>query len=173
LPLYFVSPAQINLQIPPDLEPGPQTITVSSQGMPDVSAGFNIVRNAPGLFPLAVGGQSYALVLHEDGTLVTPDAPARTGELLTLYGTGFGPTAPPRPEGFAVPLTPPYLIVDPVVVHVGDSVFTPDNAFAAPGQVGLDLVQFRLDSSAPSGTAASLRLTINGVDSNTLPLPIQ
>jgi uncharacterized protein (TIGR03437 family) len=173
LPLYFASPGQINLQIPPDLATGAQTVTLSSVGMPDVSAGFTVARNAPGLFPLVLDGQSYALVLHEDGTLVTPDSPATIGELLTLYGTGFGPTAPVRPEGFALPATPPYVVLDPVTVQVGTGAFTPESAFAAPGQVGLDLVQFRLDSSAPSGTSASLYLNINGIDSNTLLLPIQ
>jgi uncharacterized protein (TIGR03437 family) len=173
LPLTYVSPAQINLQIPSNLALGPQTVTVSSTGMPDVSANFTVVRNAPGIFPVALNGANYALVLHEDGTLVTPDSPAATGELLTLYGTGFGPTAPVRPEGLAVPATPPYVVLDPVTIQVGPSVFTPDNAFAAPGQVGLDVVQFRLDSSVPSGAPAALNLNINGVVSNTLPLPIQ
>ena len=173
LPLYFASPAQLNLQIPPDLAPGAQTITVSSQGMPDVNSNFTIVRNAPGLFPLVLDGQSYVLVLHEDGSLVTPSSPAQKGELLTAYGTGFGPTDHVRPEGIAVPLTPPYLVLDPVTVQVGDDIFTPQTTFAAPGQVGIDLVQFRLDSSAPSGAAVPLFLTINGVNSNTLNVPIQ
>jgi uncharacterized protein (TIGR03437 family) len=173
LPLYFASPAQINLQIPPDLLPGPQTITVSSLGQPDISCNFSIVRDAPGLFPVVLDGQTYALVLHEDGTLVTTTAPAKQGELLTAYGTGFGPTNNVRPFGIAVPLTPPYLILDPVTIQVGDGVFTPESAFAAPGQVGLDLMQFRLDSSAPAGAAIPLYVTVNGVNSNTLPLPIQ
>jgi uncharacterized protein (TIGR03437 family) len=75
--------------------------------------------------------------------------------------------------GVAVPLLPPYPVLDPVTVQVGASVFTPDNAYAAPGQVGLDIVQFRLDSSVPSGAAAALTLTVNGVVSNSLPLPVQ
>lgn len=173
LPLYFVSPTQINMQIPPGLALGAQTITVSSAGMPDVNGNFTIARNAPGLFPVLLDGQSYALVLHQDGTLVTPASPAQRSELLTLYGTGFGPTNPVRPEGLAVPATPPYLIVDPVTVQVGSSIFTPQSAFAAPGQVGLDLVQFQLDSSAPSGSAIPLYVTVNGVNSNTLSLAIQ
>src|ERR1019366_3511563 len=92
LPMYFASPAQINLQVPPDLAPGQQTITVSPQGMPDVSGNFLIARNAPGHLQIDLGGQSYTLALHADGTLVTPDSPAIKGELLTVYGTGFGPT---------------------------------------------------------------------------------
>jgi uncharacterized protein (TIGR03437 family) len=173
MPLYFASPTQINLELPADLAPGTQTITVSSQGMPDITCDLPIVRDAPGLFPVLLDGQTYALVLHEDGTLVTATAPARQGELLTAYGTGFGPTDHVRPEGIAVPATPPYLILDPVKVQVGGAVFTPESAFAAPGQVGLDLVQFRLDSSAPSGVAIPVHVTVNGVNSGTLPLPIQ
>jgi uncharacterized protein (TIGR03437 family) len=141
--------------------------------MPDVSANFTVVRNAPGLFPVVLDGQIYALVLHADGSLVTAAAPAQKGELLTAYGTGFGPTDNVRPEGIAVPPAPPYLILDPVTIQVGASVYTPQSAFAAPGQVGLDLVQFQLDSSAPSGAAIPLYLTVNGVNSDTLPLPIQ
>jgi uncharacterized protein (TIGR03437 family) len=111
--------------------------------------------------------------MHEDGTPVTAAAPARQGELLTAYGTGFGPTDRVRPEGAAIPATPRYMLLDPVTIAVGGSVLTPESAFAAPGQIGIDLVQFRLDSSAPSGAAIPFSLTINGVNSNTLPLPIQ
>ena len=173
LPLYFASPEQLNLQIPPDLAPGPQTLTVSSLGLPDVSANFVVARNAPGLFPMLVDGQAYALAFHEDGTLVSPDSPAKRDELLTVYGTGFGPTDHPRPEGFAVPLGPPYVVVDPVTVLVGTATLTPEAAFAAPARIGVDLVQFRLDGSVAGGGNASLHLRIKGVDSNTLLLPVQ
>ena len=173
LPLYFASPDQINFQIPADLAPGVQTVTVSSEGMPDVASEFSIVRNAPGLFPAVIDGQTYAMVMHEDGTPVTSSSPARQGELLTAYGTGFGPTDHVRPEATAVPASPRFLILDPVTLQVGASVLTPESAFAAPGQVGIDLIQFRLDGSAPSGPAIPLYLTVNGVSSNTLSLPIQ
>jgi uncharacterized protein (TIGR03437 family) len=173
MPLYFASPTQINLQIPPDLALGPQTLTISSADMPDVTRDFEVVRNAPGLFPALIDGQSYAMVMHEDGTPVTAAAPAREGELLTAYGTGLGPTDHVRPETAAVPSAPVYRILDPVTIQVGSSVYTAESAFAAPGHAGIDLVQFRLDSSAPSGAAIPLYLTVNGVSSNTLPLPIQ
>ncbi len=173
LPLYFVSPTQINFQMPADLAPGAQTVTVSAPGMEDVTSDFTIVRDAPGLFPAVFDGQTYAMVMHEDGTPVTAAAPARQGELLTAYGTGFGPTDRVRPEAAAVPATPRYMILDPVTVAVGSIVLTPESAFAAPGHVGVDVVQFRLDSSAPSGAAIPFYLTVNGVSSNALSLPIQ
>jgi uncharacterized protein (TIGR03437 family) len=173
LPLFFASPTQLNVQLPDDLPPGTQSLTVSSQGQPDVRATFSVVRNAPGLFSQLIDGQAFALAIHEDGSPVSIDAPARRGELLTVYATGLGPVDHLRPEGFAVPQSPPYLVMDGVNVQVGDAVFTAESAFAAPGRLGIDAVQFRLGDGAPSATNATLHLTINGQDSNTLLFPIQ
>ncbi len=173
LPVFFVSPTQINVQLPPDLGLGDQTITVSLQGQPDVKGPFTAARNAPGLFQQSINGVSFGVVLHEDGSAVTADSPAKAGELLTAYGTGLGPTNTPRPEGFAVPASPPYLLSDAVTVQVGDFSVPAENAFAAPGRVGIDAVQFRLGSGAPAGVNADMHITVNGQDSNTVTLPVQ
>ena len=173
LPLFFVSPGQINAELPADLAEGPQTLVVSAQGQPDVHASFTVVRNAPGLFEQAVNGQSFAVAVHQDGSAVTLGSPAGHGELLTVYGTGFGPTHPVRPVGFAVPQTPPFALLDAASVLVGDAVIPAENAFAAPGSVAVDIVQFRLGDGAPSATNAPLRVSINGELSNTVLLPVQ
>jgi uncharacterized protein (TIGR03437 family) len=173
LPLFFVSPTQINAQMPDDLQPGPQNVTVSCTGMPDVQAPFTLVRNAPGLFQQPSGGQNFAVATHEDGSPVTVDAPAKSGELLSLYGTGFGPADHPRPVGFAIPATPPFRIVDLATVNAAGAAITPEKVFAAPGRVGVDVIQFRLGDGAPTGTNAQLYITVNGQDSNTVVLPVQ
>jgi uncharacterized protein (TIGR03437 family) len=160
LPLFFVSPGQINAELPDDLAPGNQILTISPAGMPEVRAPFTVVRNAPGLFGMAV---------HEDGSAVTADAPAQAGELLTVYGTGFGPAERRRPEGFPIPEATSYAIVDGVIVQVGETSITAEKAFAMAGRVGIDAVQFRLDKSV-SGT---LRVVINGAESNTVTLQVQ
>jgi uncharacterized protein (TIGR03437 family) len=173
LPLFFVSPTQINLQLPDDIPLGPQALTVSAQGQPDVQAAFTVVRDAPGLFQQAVGDQAFALAVHPDGSPVNSASPAQQGELLTVYGTGFGPANPARPEGFPVPADPPCLIVDPVTVTIGNLVIPAQNAFAAPGLVAIDAVQFTLGNGAPTATNANLKVTVNGQDSNVVLLPLQ
>jgi uncharacterized protein (TIGR03437 family) len=175
LPLFFVSPLQINAELPANLTLGPQTLTVSAQGQPNVNASFTVVRDAPGLFEQLVNGQSFAVALHEDGSAVTLASPAGHGELLTVYGTGFGPTNPIRPVGFAVPQTPPYVLLDAASVQVGGAAIAAENAFAAPGSVAVDAVQFRLSdgTGVPSATNASLSVSINGQQSNTVLLPVQ
>jgi uncharacterized protein (TIGR03437 family) len=173
LPLYFVSPAQINVQLPPDFALGPATITVSATGQSPVTASFTVVQDAPGLFQQTVNTQNYALVLHPDGSLVTPDAPAQQGESLTLYGTGFGPTSTPRLDGFAIPQNPAFSIVDPLSLQIAGAAIAPDAAFALPGSVGVDVVQFHLTSAVPSGANANLYVTVNGQNSNIVVLPVQ
>ena len=171
LPLFFVSPSQINLLLPPEMAEGTQSLIVSTPGLPDVQSAFTVVRAAPGIFAQSLDGQSFAVAAHEDGSAVSADSPARKGELLTVYGTGFGPTDRPRPQGFAVPASPSFLITDAVNVQLGDVALTPVAAFAAVGRIGVDAVQFRVGEEAPSGSLP-LRITINGQDSNSVVLPI-
>jgi len=111
------------------------------------------------------------MAVHEDGSPVTADAPARSGELLTVYGTGFGPAERARPEGFPVPQSAPYSMLDGATVQVGDVTIPAEKAFAVAGRCSIDAVRFRL-TSAVTGTA-TLRVSVNGVDSNTLLLPVQ
>jgi uncharacterized protein (TIGR03437 family) len=161
LPLVFASPAQVNAVLPSDLAEGPQILTVSPPGQSDVRAPFTVARNAPGLF---------TGVFHADGTPVTPDAPAQSGEVLTVYGTGFGPTNPPRLDGFPLPAAPDYLVVDSVTARIGDTPVTVQKAFALPGKTGIDAVQITLSAGTASG---QLVVTVNGVDSNPVTLPVQ
>ena len=134
LPLYFASPGQINFQIPADLPLGSHSLTVSSEGMPDVTAEFSVVRNAPGLFPVVLDGQTYAMAIHEDGTPVSAASPARQGELITVYATGLGPTDRVRPEALAVPATPRFLLLDPVTIQAGPAVSRRKRPSPLPGR---------------------------------------
>jgi uncharacterized protein (TIGR03437 family) len=173
LPLFFVSPSQMNFQLPADVAPGAATLTVVAAGAANVTASFTVVQDAPGLFQQIVNGQSFALAFHADGTLVTQTSLAQIGELLTVYGTGFGPTNPARPEGFVVPALPIYTATDPVTVSAGSGTLTPSATFALAGSVGVDAVQFTLTDPTLSGTNAALSVTINGQQSNTVLVPVQ
>jgi uncharacterized protein (TIGR03437 family) len=173
LPLYFVSPTQINAQLPADMPLGPSSLVVTTPEQAQVTASFTIAQDAPGLFALTSNKKAYALAFHQDGTLVTEASPATAGETLTLYGTGFGPTTPARPEGLAVPQSPSFVVTDPASVQVGTASFPAQSAYALPGAVGIDVVEFALASGAPSGGDFELTVTINQVVSNTVLLPIQ
>ena len=162
LPLLFVSPEQINAQLPSDLKEGERSLTVRWEGQPEATAAFTVVRNAPGLFAVAA---------HADGRPVTTENPARAGETLSVFGAGFGPYLRQPPYGFAVPDAPAFPLADPVQVLAGEAVLEPVFAGAAPGQVGTVVTRFRLPDSL-AGPAVALRVRVNGQDSNTVNLPI-
>src|SRR5579883_2893709 len=51
---------------------------------------------APGLFPLSA---PYIVAQHADNSYVSTAAPAKPGEVIILWGTGFGPANPPVSAG--------------------------------------------------------------------------
>jgi uncharacterized protein (TIGR03437 family) len=169
LPLFFVSPSQINAQLPADFAPGPQTLTVSAAGQPDVQANFTIVPDAPGLFGQALNAQTMAIAFHADGTPITAASPAQQGETITIYGTGFGASTPARPEGLPVPSSPQFALTDTASIAIDGATFTPQSAFALPGTIGVDVFQFVLGSGVSAG---QLTVTVNGQQSNTVTLPL-
>jgi uncharacterized protein (TIGR03437 family) len=173
LPLLFVSPQQINAQLLSDLPDGDYTLTVHWTGMPDITGTFKISRNAPGLFGTAGSdNQIYAAALHEDGTPVTAASPAVKGELLTVYGTGFGPYTQKIIDGFSAPASPRIPLADPVEVDAGDSVIQPDWSGGAPGMAGTAITRFRIPDTLPSANV-ELRVKVNGKLSNMVILPVQ
>lgn len=97
-PLYFVSPTQINAQLPANLvgRPQPWALRVVREGLLDAAEAQVLVReSAPGLFPV-VAHVDFSVVGRGDPAGSWPAAP---GEIVILFGTGFGPTQPPVEEG--------------------------------------------------------------------------
>lgn len=98
-PVLFISPGQINVQAPSDISSGAvQVVVRNSDGVSDpVTATVQTIL--PGFFLV---GRNYIAATRPDGSLVAPagtfegatSTPARPGEAITLYGTGFGPTSP-------------------------------------------------------------------------------
>ena len=173
LPLFYVSPGQVNLQIPSDLGDGDQTLTLSWLGRPDTSAAFTVSRNAPGLFSQWVNGQSFAAALHQDGSEITAASPARKGETITLYATGLGPTNHLLLDGFAVPANSNATYMDPVYIVAGGQLIQPASAAPAAGTVGLSTVRVTVGDSFASGSNAEVKLQVNGHESNTVLVPVK
>ncbi|HEY6392031.1 MAG TPA: hypothetical protein VIX89_12180 [Bryobacteraceae bacterium] len=172
LPLLYVSPSQINAQVPSGLGDGDYTLQVHNSGQDDISATFSVARNSPGLFFQTVNSQQYALALHDDGSVVTPDNPARPGETLSLLGTGFGPYNGLVIDGFFPP-NPAPAVADSVNLSTGDQVTSTMWSGAAPGYTGLTLTKFKVPDSMQSGATVPVKVTVNGADSNTVMVPIQ
>jgi uncharacterized protein (TIGR03437 family) len=173
LPLFFVSPEQINAQLLSDLEEGEYTLAVKSETGPDVTAPITIRRNAPGLFTQEGEPQGMALAMRSDGAPVTGAKPAELGEIITLLGTGLGPYQQGAFDGFIIPEGFELRLADPVEIRVGDNVIQPLSATAAIGFVGVTAIRFRVGEELPAAATVELRVAVNGRESNTVLLPLK
>ena len=147
----YISPTQINLLAPDDATIG--TVQVQVTAARQNSSTFSTPKTlfAPAFFTLA--GGAYVAALHADYSLVDAANPAKAGETILLYGTGFGPTTQATPA----PLT------NPVQIKIGGIAATV--AFA--GLAGPGLYQFNVTvPSLPTGDAPVLA-TIGGVTTQT------
>jgi uncharacterized protein (TIGR03437 family) len=174
LPLLFVSPTQINAQLPSELVDGNYSLLVHQTGQPDVTGSLTVSRDAPGMFTQSnTLNQPLVLALHADGTLITFASPAIHGEQISIYGTGFGPYVTTIIDGFFVPATPATNVADPVILNVGAIAKTPDFAGAAPGFVGMTLVQMTITDDLPTATTVNLSVMVGAKQSTTVVLPMQ
>jgi uncharacterized protein (TIGR03437 family) len=173
VPLFFVSPGQINVQLPSNLVDGKHTLTVHLDGKPEASETFNVARNAPGLFSTGDGNAAIAVATHQDGTAISAHSPARHGEVVTLYGTGLGPYHPEPADGVAVPSNAKYPLADPVMLMTGKQKTGAVWAGAAPAKIAVAAVQIKIDETFPHGANAAVKVHVNNAESNTVVLPVQ
>jgi len=171
LPLLFVSPQQINAQLPSSLTPGNYTLEVQPTGQSQISGTFTVAHNAPGLFFETINSVNYATAQHADGSPVTTASPAAAGETISLLGTGFGPYQGTVLDGFFPP-NPPPAVADSVTLSV-DGVYPTSKSTAAPGFTGVVVTKFQVPTGLASGKSVPVLVDINGVDSNTVMLPLQ
>jgi uncharacterized protein (TIGR03437 family) len=109
----YISPSQVNALVPSNVGTGTQQVTVTTPS--GVSSPFTVTVNAtePGLLAPSsfnLNGTQYVVALFTDGTYALPAGaiagvnshPAKPGDLIVLYGVGFGPVTPTIPAGQVV-----------------------------------------------------------------------
>jgi uncharacterized protein (TIGR03437 family) len=169
-PLYFVSPGQIDAQIPFELAAGSQyQILVEVNGALSTPEPIQIIAAAPGI--ANVGGQIVAQHAF-DGSYVTPTSPAQPGEYVVFYLSGLGATDNPVPSGTPTPNSPSSSpLMAPTLTFAGAS--TPI-AFAGlvPSEIGLFRINFQIPANAASGNA-TLSVTSGTATSNQVAIPVQ
>jgi uncharacterized protein (TIGR03437 family) len=150
--VYYVSPAQINA-LAPDLAPGPVTVTVTTP-----NGTSNAVSAIAGLYGPAFflwpGNQAvatrpdYSLVVRPGTFPGAATTSAKPGEVIILWGTGFGPTIPAATPGISTPASPVYPTATLPVVTLGSTPLQFLGAALTPGSAGLYQIAVQLPTVA-------------------------
>jgi uncharacterized protein (TIGR03437 family) len=77
--------------------------------------------------------------------------PAKPGDVIILWGTGFGPTSPAAPAGMQTPSTTTYNTATTASVTVGGKPATVYGAALAPGYAGLYQIAIQIPAGLANG----------------------
>ena len=162
VPLIYVSPTQINFIVPGNEIAGGVPLRVVREGVTGPEITVQLIGAAPALFAWA----GYAIAEHDDGTLLTADAPANAGDVVVVYATGLGKTQP-NPAPGVIPLT-----ADPVAaaskpqVYLNGVAIDPSLIFYAgvtPYNAGLYQINLFLPGDTP--TNPEIRVSVGAQES--------
>jgi uncharacterized protein (TIGR03437 family) len=160
-PLDYVSPTQIDAQVPYEIAPGTAQLTIQSNGTTAGPVGLTIQSAAPGIF---VDASGRAPAVNQDGTLNLPGNPAPVGSFIAVYLTGQGLVDHPVATGAAAPVGQLSNTVALTTATIGGSAASVSFSGLAPGLVGLGQVNL-LVPDLPAGDQQVI-VTIGGVASN-------
>jgi uncharacterized protein (TIGR03437 family) len=161
----FISPAQINVQVPDGIATGTvQVIVTNSFG---TSLAFNVQSSsrAPGLLAPAAfrsGDRQYVAAIFSDGTFAGPPGliqgvafrRAGPGDALIFYAVGCGATNPVTPSGVVVAEV---ASLPNVSLRFGERPGRIVYAGLAPGLIGL----YQFNVVVPDGVAGDTPLTLS------------
>jgi uncharacterized protein (TIGR03437 family) len=151
--VYYVSPGQINV-LAPDITPGDVPVVVTTHGVSTAPLKVHAGGAAPAFFQW--GASQYAVTTrYPDNALVANPSigsgfvAAKPGDILTLWGTGFGPATPAQTTG--VLTSGLHNVAQTVTVTVGGAMVPMIGAALSPGFAGLYQIAIQLPSSMPTG----------------------
>jgi hypothetical protein len=107
------------------------------------------------LFPMSTP-RIVAVTHASDFSLVTGSKPAAAGEILSIFGTGLGPTQPGVDPGTAFPSGALQTANSPIEVTVNGKAADVIGAVGYPGSVNGYQVNFRVPTDAQKGIASVL-----------------
>ena len=164
--LYYTSPGQINVQAP-DTNPGTVLVVVNNNNVKSAAATAQLQQFAPAMFQWGSSKYAVASRFPDYAYLANPVlggafTPAKPGDYVILWCTGFGPTNPSQPAGVVVTGVP--VPSYQITVTVGGLPAPVVNAAMTPGDAGLYQVAIQIPLNTPSGDVL-VRASVGGSSS--------
>ncbi len=165
--IAYISPTQINA-LAPNVAPGTMPVTVTNSGQTSEAVNVQIQSAQPAFFQWG----NYAVATRQDYSLAvkagtfpgTTTVPAKPGDVIILWGTGFGQVSPAVPAGMETPSNATYNTATPVTVNVGSQSATVYGAALASGYAGLYQIAIQIPAGLSNGDYPVVA-TIEGAES--------
>jgi uncharacterized protein (TIGR03437 family) len=169
----FVSPLQVDAQVPSNVGSGSQLVVVKTPSGAQATSTITVAQTDPGLLApslFLVGSKQYVAALFNDSvTYVMPagvisgvtSRPASPGDTITLYGVGFGPVTPNTPAGQIA--SGNTQIASSLQIYFGGTQAASSYAGLSPGSVGL----YQFDVVVPNvaaGNAVPITFMLGGAN---------
>jgi uncharacterized protein (TIGR03437 family) len=166
-PFYFVSPLQLNVQVPFEVATGQQPVVVTTSGGASTAFTATVASVAPSIFVDSNG--TGAIVKNSDFSVITAANKAKAGDIIVIYSTGLGQVTPPAQTG--VLLQPPssgFNNTGTVTVTIGGQNAAVTYSLASPGFAGL----YQTAVTVPSGVTGSVPVVLSSGTTNSVPVNI-
>jgi uncharacterized protein (TIGR03437 family) len=170
--LFYVSPGQINFLTPYEITTSSAVVEVVRQGATGPAVTISMGVTAPAFF---VWNGNLAVAEHADGSLITPQAPAQSGEVIVLYAGGLGRTSPDIASGQVVSVATSIRLAAELQILLNGSPCPAGSvlyAGLAPGFVGLYQINLRLPENLPSNPEIQVAIG-SQISPASVQLPVQ
>lgn len=163
-PLFFVSPGQLNAQMPVSTNAGMAQVIVNRDGASSVAQSVEISATQPDILTY---GANRAVAVNPSGSINSEAQGARPGEVIVLYLTGIGALDTAVATGAVSPASPLARVAAAASASVGGKAAGLLFLGLAPGFVGLAQANLQLPEDLSVGDQ-ELILRVGGVDSNSV-----
>jgi uncharacterized protein (TIGR03437 family) len=171
-PILGASPAQVNIQMPVETEPGEAVLLMDYQGRRSNSVGIPVRRVGPGIILIdpSIAGPNRGAVQNQDFSLNTPSNPSAPGGTLVAYVAGMGAMVPAQRTG--VPAPPGELVraAGRVTAKIGGVDAEVSFAGLTPGTLALEQVNVAVPD-VPAGEH-DLEISVDSAASNRVKVSI-
>jgi uncharacterized protein (TIGR03437 family) len=178
-PLVFVSPQQINFQLPSSATGSTAQVLVTEYGVSSSPAALPLGLLIPGVFTIDQTGTGQGAVLLANTSILAgptsiPGAqPVAKGQAISIFCTGLGAVSNSPAAGQPAPASPLARVLNTPSVTIGSATAPLLFAGLAPGYVGLYQINVTVPDNAPPGDAVPLVVKALGRSSNTVTIAIQ
>ena len=162
MPLLYVSPTQVNAQVPFEISTGTMSIVAISNDTTSLPAAVEISGTDPGIFLLP---GAHAAARNLDSSVNSSLNPVRAGSYVTVYFTGQGAFDKPIADGAPAPMTPLSWTLADTAATVGGINALVSYSGATPMLAGLSQVNLVVPAGLAPGDYP-VTITVGAVTSN-------